>query len=36
MARGMMTIAWTCPVGIVAAPGDDAALPLAYAVPAAR
>jgi hypothetical protein len=36
MAHRMMTIAWICPVGIVAAPADDAALALAYAVPAAR
>jgi len=32
----MMTIAWICPVVIVAAPADDAALPLGHAVPAAR
>jgi hypothetical protein len=30
-----MTIAWICPVGIIAAPADDAALPLAHAVLAA-
>jgi hypothetical protein len=32
----MMTIAWISPVVIVAAAVDDAALPLAHAVPAAR
>jgi len=36
MARRMMAIAWICPVVIVAAPADDAALRLAYAVPAFR
>jgi len=31
-----MTIAWICPVVIIAALADDAALPFAHAVPAAR
>jgi len=31
-----MTIAWICPVVIIAAPADDAALPFAHAVLADR